>query len=201
LYAGATLAAATFVAYLIAGSFGLVGVPFGPLNSAPLPVTPAIASANETRAEVGVPPPSVSASITSPSTERHSADQSPPSADITSPGGAALSTTESSKVTGTANDDGSGVDKVIVVFDRGSGDVTSVPASVSCSDAHRRRCTWSAEVPDLAGDYEVTAQVTDRSGNASATEPTRLTAVNPGGTLDDVLPADVIAELLRLLAG
>lgn len=110
-----------------------------------------------------------------------------------------VSATESSKVTGTASDAGSGVDKVIVTFDRGSGDATSVPASVSCSDASRTSCAWSADVPDLAGDYEVTAHVTDRSGNASTTEPTQLTSVNPGGAVDDLVPNGLIDELLRLL--
>jgi hypothetical protein len=203
-YAAATLVAASFVAYLVAGNFGLVGTPFGRLDAGASPVTPAIAFGRRTPSTaVGVASPTPSSIGTPVATGRPqpSVDRSSPSADITSPGGTVVSVTQASKVTGTAQDEGSGVDKVTVTFDRGSGDSTTLPASLSCSDASRTSCTWSVDVPDLAGDYDVVAHAIDRSGNTTATEAKHVTVVNAGGTVEDLLPGDAVDDLLGLLGG
>lgn len=200
-YAAATIVAGAFVAYLVAGNFGLVGTPFGRLDAGAAPITPAIASAIETPTASGSASPRPSSTGPPLSTQRPSTDGSAPTAEIRSSGGTSLSLTSGSRIEGTAHDAGSGVDKVVVTFDRGSGDVTTVPASVSCSNAARTSCSWSAEVPDVAGDYEVTAHVTDRSGNTGRSAPIQTTIANPGGTLDDLLPDDVVDQLLGLLVG
>jgi hypothetical protein len=199
-YAAATLVAAAFVAYLVAGNFGLVGTPFGRLDAGASPVTPAIASPRLTPGGLtGSPSPSPT-TAPPPGAARRGTDRSSPSGEITTAEGTSLTATEGKKVTGTATDEGSGVDKVFATFDPGSGEPTTVPASVSCSDPSQTSCTWSADVPDVAGDYEVTARVIDRAGNSSVTPPRHITVVNVGGAVDELLPG-VVDALRGLLGG
>ena len=50
-------------------------------------------------------------------------------------------------------------------------------ASVACSDARRRICIWSADVPATPGRYLVIAVATDRAGNQRGAGPIFITVV------------------------
>lgn len=186
-YAAATTAAAFLVAYLVAGNFGLVRSPFvadeldGPSASVPA-LAVSRSSRNPSSAPASPGPAPATATPLAPAT-----DLSPPSTQIDSAGGTVLSVTESSKVTGVASDTRSGVDRVMVAFASGPAEPRVVPATVTCTDSSRTNCTWTVEVPDLAGDYTVTPQVTDRAGNVAFGMPVDMTVVNLGGLVEDLL--------------
>jgi hypothetical protein len=90
-------------------------------------------------------------------------------------------------VHGTARDVGSGVDRVMVTFCRGSrrsdggwtcgsngvalpGDIVAVDAALRCRD-QRRSCSWAVAAPALPGTYLVVARAWDRAGNARSRGP------------------------------
>jgi hypothetical protein len=103
-------------------------------------------------------------------------------------------------VDGVATDAESGVQRVVVTFAPAEGEPIVVPATVTCDDAERTSCRWSAPVPGLIGSYAVTANVTDRSGNATRTGPTNMTVVNAGETVEE-LTTNLLSGLALLLRG
>lgn len=197
-YAGGTVVAAALVAYLVAGNFGLVRVPFTPpaVDGAPVRV-PALASSSTTTSPATPEPVTIVAPRKSPlTTEVLSNDVAAPSAAIESAGGATISVTEGSTIEGHAMDLGSGVRDVVAIFTPASGDPVRVPATLHCPNPDRLACAWTAAVPDLVGSYTVTAEVTDREGNVGLAEAKDVTVVNLGKLvegLDDGLAATLTA--------
>jgi hypothetical protein len=200
IYAAVTVVAGALVAFLIAGNFGLVPSPFGPVTAsvASTPGQFTIRPARATSSSQTTAAPSTPGARTSvvPSF----IDQTAPAAQVTTPGGARISATQRSRVTGVAGDANSGVDRVVVTFRPSSGEPVVVPATVTCDDASRTSCRWSAPVPGLLGSYSVTARVTDRSGNEANTGPTNMTVVNLGGTVEE-LTTNLLSDLGLLLRG
>lgn len=200
-YAAATLVAAAFVCYLVAGNFGLVRTPFGPSiadGSASVPIL----AARERRLDSPPVPgsPAITPAPTDPATHSPTAgDEAPPTAVITAGTGTSVSATQGSQVAGTASDAGSGIDKVAVTFTPQTGDPVMVPATVSCRDASKRNCTWTADVPGLAGSYEATARAADRSGNRSTSEPKTVTVLNLGSLIPDAEERGLLDAVVRLL--
>jgi hypothetical protein len=94
-------------------------------------------------------------------------------------------------VAGTASDLSSGVERVTVVYCPGSRSnggwtcqsslvataPTSRAATLSCTNAARRQCTWKAAPPDLPGRYLVFAEARDLAGNRAGTGPVEILVV------------------------
>ncbi len=80
---------------------------------------------------------------------------------------AALSTT--TRVTGTATDSLAGIRSVSVTFINTANPAiqVSAQATVSCTTASRRSCTWSAPTPTQSGTWTVRAAITDRAGRTT----------------------------------
>lgn len=204
VYAVASAAALALIAFLVAGTFGLVASPFGPAPSSaelavPVRTAPAPTAAGETPgpSPVAAPAPSTPAAATA-----SAGDVTPPRADIASAGGTEVTLLNDATITGTAADAASGVSEVVVSF-TGGGEPSTVAAELSCRDATRRSCSWSADVPSAVGSYEVRATALDRSGNAGQSEPVRITVVDLGGAVadeeDGLLPR--VGAALRSLIG
>ena len=208
-YGAATIVAAALVAYFVIGNFGLVPSPLAPggLGAVrPIAVPSLLATGaglRPTSTAVAVVP-SVAAGPLSPAaspTPRPAAsDRTPPLAAISTPGGTQVEVTQPATVQGTARDRGTGVRDVAVTFQPASGGApTVVPAKVSCSDATRRDCTWSADVPAVAGTYNVTARAVDRASNAATAGPIDITVVDGGSVVGTV--TDAVSGLIGGLLG
>lgn len=73
--------------------------------------------------------------------------------------------TAATPLTGSATDDGSGIRDVHVTFDPDNADAVTVAATVTCKDARRRTCTWSASPSArTAGFGTAYVTATDRHG-------------------------------------
>lgn len=190
-YAVATLVATAFVVYIIAGNFGLVPSPFTPSSPRPesvftVPVLALATTAPTNPGGAGADSPSTSVPTEAPAAPARPTDTTRPSASFTTEGGLVATITEGARVSGTARDQHSGVNTVVVSFQPDIGDMTHVTADLSCQGRARTDCTWSAEVPSIAGTYRVTAAVTDRAGNRATAGPIEITVVNIGGTVEDL---------------
>ena len=87
-----------------------------------------------------------------------------------------LSSVAGQKLTGTATDDLSGVDRLFITYTHTvTAAVTSIEAVLSC-DSSRKSCTFSADPPG-PGMWDANARSQDRAGNHEA----------PGPTLSDVV--------------
>lgn len=82
-------------------------------------------------------------------------------------------------ISGTAADSLAGVRKVQVTYAPllQPTKTTTVDATVSCADAARKSCTWTAAVP-LIGSLRATAVVTDRAGRTTTVTRTELLVVS-----------------------
>jgi hypothetical protein len=87
----------------------------------------------------------------------YTGDRTVPSAVITSSGYIKFGGT----LKGTAADSLSGVDTVIVVYDNNTA--AAKTATVSCSNADRKSCTWTASLPGF-GFHSARATVKDKAG-------------------------------------
>lgn len=185
-YAAATLFAAALVGFLVAGTFGLVASPFG---SAEIEQVPQVRQALAVRTQPSetTPLPTGASATPSPTAAAPPSDSEAPSTTFTSAGGTSFSVAEPSMVHGTAADSGSGVHEVLVSFDPQEGETTTGPAKLTCEDAGRTKCTWTADVPPAVGDYTVTAHAIDRTGNVGEGASQEISVVNVGGTLRDLL--------------
>jgi hypothetical protein len=197
-YAGGTIVAAGLVAFLVAGNFGLVRSPFTPAELDPAPVQiPALVVGNRASLTAPMPLPTHTAPARSAPAEAPSErDLAPPTGDVNS-GGTTVSVAQGSTISGVANDVDSGVNQVLAIFDDGSGEPKRVPATVTCEDASRTSCSWTARVPDVIGNYTVAAQLTDRAGNVGVTDTQEFTAVNLGKAVED-LTDGLLATLTTL---
>jgi hypothetical protein len=86
-------------------------------------------------------------------------------------------------MTGSAADDYSGVATVAVTFVSASGGAPEeFDATVSCSDASRRSCSWTSPIPSSFGLYQVTSAATDEFGNVETPNGTvvLLVLAQPG---------------------
>jgi hypothetical protein len=201
-YAGGTIVAAALVAYLVAGNFGLVRIPFTPPDIDGPPVrVPALAASSSSGTSNGALLPEISVGPTdTPSGARARAkDTTAPTATIESSGGTTISVTQGSTVEGDAMDLGSGVGQVVAIFDDGSGDSMRVPATLSCPNPEQLACSWTAPVPEVVGSYTVTAEVTDREGNVGLAESKDVTVVNLGKVVEDL--TDGLAGALTAVGG
>ncbi|MEO7804054.1 MAG: YncE family protein [Actinomycetota bacterium] len=90
-------------------------------------------------------------------------DPDPPTLLITTPSPSVISAR--SLITGTVNDDLSGVKQVEVTF-AGAGLSVSRLATLTCSTPARLSCTWQTPAPDLPGPYAVRAWTVDRAGSS-----------------------------------
>lgn len=188
-YAGATMVAAVLIGYIVAGNFGLVRSPFSPAQIDGSSVEIPRLAASSQQAQDGIPADPTSTGGGTPSVPAPTAptrDLVPPTAHIDTPGGTSLSLTQGAEVSGSAADEGSGVDRVVVHFEPTVGTPTTVAAVVTCDGRARRSCTWTASVPDAAGSYTISARVTDIAGNAGMSGSKEITVVNVGGILEDL---------------
>jgi hypothetical protein len=183
-YAAATLAAVLFVAYLIAGNFGLVPSPLGLGRTDGLPQAEvaALALANPA-GQRGLPVPAVAPPV------KHVArsDQSgtlpaAPSVVIDTKSGTQVTLTDKATVVGRTLAP-AGVRNVKVSFMPSSGTPTTVLAFGKCTDTSVRACRWDAPVPALVGTYKVTAVVTDKAGRTTKSNSITVTVVNAGNVV------------------
>ncbi|MGH2758504.1 MAG: hypothetical protein ACRDKJ_02965 [Actinomycetota bacterium] len=200
-YAGGTFVAAALVAYLVAGNFGLVRIPFAPPDIDGTPVrVPALAASST---DTSLPGP-IEVTTFAPTEKPSGAatqltDVTAPTAAIESAGGATISVTKGSTVEGHAVDLGSGIGDVVAIFNTASGGSMRVPATLECPNADRLACSWSAPVPDVVGSYTVTAEVTDREGNIGLAEAKDVTVVNLGKVVEDLTGG--LAQTLTAVGG
>ncbi len=102
-----------------------------------------------------------------------SVDLGDPAATINGAGGLMLTIGRGARLTGRASDALAGVRSLRVSYSpQLIGASTTVNATVTCSDASRRSCTWSATLPQTLGIYRATAVATDR---ASRSQPSGAT--------------------------
>ena len=210
-YATAAVAVLGFVVYLIAANFGLV----------PSPLTPLLDGAQPAIAAIQAPPDVSTVEVTSPSpisppasaVDRPSATKPPASAGVTdtakpvvkisTPDGTSIALAAAARVDGTATDVGSGIDKVVVVFEAAS-DQHVVAADLACTGG---KCTWTAKVPSAIATYSVTATAWDRAGNEGRSASMSLTVVNTGDSVEQVgntverAPGAVVGAVNGLLDG
>jgi hypothetical protein len=184
-YAAATLAAVLFVAYLIAGNFGLVPSPLGRNHADGLPQADVAALALATIRPVG-PLPGVAIAPTGTGPQIPRGDETPlpagPSVHIDTLSGSTVHLTDKATVGGhiLAPAD---VKQVVVHFVSSSGNATSV-ASNNCTDP--TMCAWSVAVPNTLGTYRVTAVGSDVLGRSASSNTITLTVVNPGNVIGSV---------------
>lgn len=189
-YAAAALGAFVVVGYLLAANFGLVPSPLpSGLLGAPAPV--AALAAAEAPTDIVVLPPVAPRPVAPPVQTLQPppaalVDRTAPAVSFTTPDGAAFGVTEAAVVSGSASDALSAIDRVVVTFTSEGGKPSSVPATLRCTDATHRSCTWSAKIPDVVGTYIVQATAFDRSGNSAKARPISVQTVNPGGVVGQV---------------
>jgi hypothetical protein len=185
----ATVAVVAFVGYLLAANFGLVPSPLTPLLGGTAPAIATISAPADVATAVSIPEPPPAAvdrpPAIPPPASAGPTDTADPAVKLITEDGASFGVTEAAQVTGTATDTGSGVGDVTVVFKTASG-TSSVPAKVSCTDASRRACTWTATVPGVLANYVVSAKATDREGNVGSSKTIDITVVNAGGAVEQV---------------
>jgi beta-propeller repeat-containing protein len=81
------------------------------------------------------------------------------------------------QITGTSDDDLSGIESVSVKFeDIATGSVSTIETSLACGE-DRNHCTFSVAVPGDPGSYDVTAQARDRAGNLESPGPSAIILV------------------------
>jgi hypothetical protein len=188
-YAAATLFAAALVGFLVAGTFGLVASPFGSAEIEQVPRVQTLAIRTQPLDATPIPI-TIPGTTPSPTTLAAPVDSSAPSTEFTSAGGTSFSVAEGSSVSGIARDVDSGIHQVLVTFDPEQGETTTGPADLACDDAARTRCSWSADVPPLVGDYTVTAHAVDRAGNVGEGASQQIAVVNICGPVEDLLGGD-----------
>lgn len=100
-------------------------------------------------------------------------DPAPPRGTVTTPDGAILvdlPPAATRSVTGTAADDVTGIARIVVRFAPTTtlGDLVSVDARLTCTDASMRDCLWAAPAPTDSGRYRVSVRAYDGAGNEAA---------------------------------
>jgi hypothetical protein len=196
----AAVAVIGFVAYLIAANFGLVPSPLAPLFRAAAPAISVIQAppAPSSGSDVKVPPPP--AVVEPPAAPKPAAspdvtDTTKPAVAISTEDGMKMELVSAAHVEGTASDLGSGVEKVVVIFETAS-EKRVVPADLNCAGG---KCTWKAKVPSALADYVVTAKAWDRAANEGTSKPISLMVVNTGDTVEQV--GDTVSRVPGALVG
>lgn len=185
-YAAATLFAAGLVAYLTVANFGLVPSPFAAADfQGPRPIgVPALlalpgpgdAGGAGGTGTVQVPTvPDLSGGLNNGTPPAPARDTVPPAVAIGTPDGAILVSLSGESVQGTASDDASGVDRVVVTFTPLLGEPSVILADMACTAG--LTCSWSVAPPTLIGNYTIEAQAFDRSGNSATAGPVNITIV------------------------
>ena len=122
--------------------------------SCPGPTTVTTQGANQT---ITSPPATDRAGNTATGSVHLSLDLGDPSSTIAG-GLLAITLGRNAKIPGTASDALSGVRSVRVSYSpRLLGSPTTVNATLTCPNANRRSCTWTAPVPQVLGLYRATA--------------------------------------------
>lgn len=189
-YLAATAGAVAFLAYLIAGNFGLVPSPFSPSSLGEPPVVlaaEAIAQAPADDVVVGpATPPAPAERSSVPAAPPAPADTTAPDLTISTASGASVAVASGAYVEGQVRDIGSGVRRVTATFTRASGEATEVQALLTCDGGDNKACGWRADVPDPIGSYSVLVQASDNAGNVSEAGPIEITVVNTGNTVGQI---------------
>jgi hypothetical protein len=188
-YAAAALGALLVVGYLLAANFGLVPSPL-PSGLVQAQADVSALAASEPPADIVVRPPAAPPPVAPPVEASQPPasvlDRTPPAVAFGTPDGATFGVTESAAVSGSASDELAGVAKVDVTFKPEGGTPSTVPATLRCTNATHRSCSWSAKIPGVAGTYVVEATAYDRSGNIGKAKPINVQTVNPGGVVGQV---------------
>jgi len=188
-YAAAALAAVAFLAYVVAGNFGLVPSPLGRGHAEALPQAEVagLVISNPATARplpiVDVAPPT--SAPTSPTTAP-SASRTPlaaPSVYIDTPSGTKVGVMSNQTVVGRVAAP-AGLTQVRVQYSSMSSGVTTAVATTHCASA--TNCTWSAPVPQTAGSFKVIALGTDKTGRTALSNTITITVVNPPNVLGGV---------------
>jgi len=189
-YAAATIAAVAFVAYIIAGTFGLVPSPLGHGRTDGLPQAEVAALAitntasRTTLPSAGVAPAPAPVHLVARSDTP--AALGPPSVFIDTKSGTTVKLIDKATVVGRALAP-AGLKNVVVTFASSNGGPTTAFASSRCTNA--TTCTWSVAIPAVVGTYNVTATVTDAKGRTASSKAITLTVVNTGNAVGGVLGA------------
>jgi len=186
-YAAAAVAAVAFLAYLIAGNFGLVPNPFGLGRADALPQAEVaglvIANPARTLPPVSVAPKPVPAG---PRSQR--GDKTPPLAGptvrIDTKSGTTVQVVQKATVLGRVLAP-AGVRQVVVQFSSPSAGVATAVATTHCASA--TNCSWSVAVPNTLGTFRVIAVATDKLGRTALSNQITLTVVNPGNVVGSVV--------------
>ncbi len=190
-YAAATVAAVVFLAYLIAGNFGIVPSPLqiGRSDELPEPDVAVLAVAASNPKPIPIVP--IAPAPKDNRKGRQDANRKPtpvyarPTATILTKSGTKVSLTDPGAINGTANAP-AGIVKVVVSFLPSSGAAPiDVIAALKC-DAARHACSWVVPIPSLAGVFTVRATVTDTLGRNSASKPIDITVLNTGTVVGGV---------------
>jgi len=186
-YAVATLAAVAFVAYLIAGNFGLVPSPLGRGRTDGLPQTEVAALAFSNLDGRTLPTPSI-APVPAPIHREGREDRSPlpakPTIEINTKSGTQVTLAQKATVIGRIFAP-AGYRAVIVSFKQTTGNPADVVASPSCYEPGK--CTWSVPVPTTLGTYQVRAGIVDKLGRAAMSNTITITVVNAGNVVGGVV--------------
>lgn len=186
-YAAATVAAVVFVAYLIAGNFGLVPSPLGHGQTDGLPQAQvaAIAVSNSTSGTT-LPVPAVAAApvpVHRVARSDKPAAFGPPSVVIDTKSGSSVTLAQKAPVVGRVLAS-AGVKDVLVRFISNSG-VTTALASTQCTNG--LKCSWSVAIPGTIGTYHIMATAEDRAGRTASSNTITLTVVNTGNVVGGVV--------------
>jgi hypothetical protein len=186
-YAAATLAAVVFLAYLIAGNFGLVPSPLGGGGSGGLPDAQVAALAANEIARSSLPSPLVAPTSFLPSkasVTKKTVPLGPPSVHIDTKSGTSVSLASKATVVGRVLAP-AGVREVVVRFAASNGTVSTSVASTRCATS--TNCAWSVAVPATLGTFNVTAIAADRAGRTAPSNQITINVVNPGNVVGGVV--------------
>jgi hypothetical protein len=187
-YAAATLAAVVFLAYLIAGNFGIVPSPLSIGRGDELPEAEIAVLASSQTLTRPVPvaqiAPAPAPKAPKDATPTAKPLPAPPTVAISTKSGTQVSVQNPGSINGTATGP-AGVLKVEVSFAPSSGDPATVLSTLTCN-AGKHACGWVAKIPSLAGGFRVTATVTDIFGRTSTSKPIDIMVLNPGNVIGGV---------------
>ncbi len=185
-YAAAALAAVLFVAYLIAGNFGLVPSPLGRGRAEGLPQADIAALAASERTPRSLPLVDVAPAAPVIVPVKHvAARPAAPTIHIDTVSGTTVKVTQKSTVAGHVTAP-AGLRLVAVRFTPNTGPASTAAVKPGCGTA-ARPCAWSVPVPAALGSYRVTAAVEDALGRTALSNTINVTVIDTGGVVGGVV--------------
>jgi len=188
-YAAAAIAAVAFLAYLIAGNFGLVPSPLGQGHAEALPqaevagLVIANPAARPLPAVAVAPKPAPSGPQVGRG-DKAAAALAPPTVRIDTRSGTTVQIAQKATILGRVLAS-AGVRQVVVQFSSTSDGSASALATTQCASA--TNCAWSVAVPNTLGTYKVVAVATDKAGRIALSNTITITVVNPGNVVGGVV--------------